>query len=377
MIRTPKPLVAILVICLSSLLATPADSQQLYRSITGPCNFQFPKDHGPHPGYRTEWWYYTGNLHTENGEQFGFQLTFFRSQMSPPDSRKDWPASPSAWRTEQLFLAHAAITNINKKTFLHAEQMARGALGMAGTNQDENTTTIFLKNWLAQIRSNIQTLTAKTDDFTIKLSLDPAKAPVAHGNSGYSRKGRRPESASCYYSFTRLDANGSLIIKGKRYEVKGLAWMDHEFSSAPLEPDLSGWDWFSLQLDNNTELMVYMLRQDDGEYSPASSGTFVDTRGEVQHLSKEMIQVQILDVWKSPHSAAVYPAKWHIRIKPLQLDLHIVPNVADQEMLTPESTRVTYWEGSVSIAGTSNGKQVSGAGYVELTGYAKKFDAPM
>ena len=248
---------------------------------------------------------------------------------------------------------------------------------MAGTNQDENTTTIFLKNWLAQIRSNIQTLTAKTDDFTIKLSLDPAKAPVAHGNSGYSRKGRRPESASCYYSFTRLDANGSLIIKGKRYEVKGLAWMDHEFSSAPLEPDLSGWDWFSLQLDNNTELMVYMLRQDDGEYSPASSGTFVDTRGEVQHLSKEMIQVQILDVWKSPHSAAVYPAKWHIRIKPLQLDLHIVPNVADQEMLTPESTRVTYWEGSVSIAGTSNGKQVSGAGYVELTGYAKKFDAPM
>jgi len=377
MVKIPKLLLAFTVICLSTLSAASARSEQQFKSITGPCNFQFPQDHGPHPGYRTEWWYYTGNLKTVNGERFGFQLTFFRSQMSPPDSRKNWPESPSAWRTEQLYLAHAALTNINEKTFFHAEQMARGALGMAGTSQDAATTSVFLNNWSAKIRSNSQTLSAETDDFTIQLSLEPAKLPVAHGNSGYSLKGRKPKNASCYYSFTRLEATGSLFLQGRKYDVEGLAWMDHEFSSAPLEPDLAGWDWFSLQFSDNTELMIYLLRQDGGGYSPASSGTFVGPTGKVQHLSREMILVETLDVWESPHSAAIYPAKWRIRIKPLKLNLLILPNVADQEMLTSESTRVTYWEGSVAVKGTGDGKELQGVGYVELTGYAKKFDAPM
>ncbi|MDY0041976.1 MAG: lipocalin-like domain-containing protein [Desulforhabdus sp.] len=356
---------------------TMAHAEQSFKSITGPCQFQFPRDHGPHPGYRTEWWYYTGNLHTEMGERFGFQLTFFRSQMSPPGAEKKWPQSPSAWRTQQLFLAHAALSDIENGRFFDAEQMARGALHMAEARQESDRVFISVKNWSATITLEKHLLVAETPNFRLDLVLKPHKQPTAHGDSGYSLKGLNPESASCYYSMTRLEAGGSLYMNGRKVELKGLAWMDHEYSSAPLEPDLVGWDWFSLQLDNGTELMIYLLRKGNDEYSGASSGTLVKSSGETRYLSREMFQVEILNRWKSPHSQAVYPAGWRIMIPKLQLDLRIAPNLADQEMRTSETTRVTYWEGSVSVEGNLQGERVAGAGYVELTGYDKRFDAPL
>lgn len=348
-----------------------------FNSVTGPCHLQFPQDHGPHPGYRTEWWYYTGNLQSESGERFGFQLTFFRRQMSPAGADKKWPESRSAWRTQQLFLAHAALSDMQSGKFFHAEQMARGALEFAGARQDSERVFVFVKNWSAGITSEKHLLIADTDDFSIDLVLKPQKSPAAHGDAGYSLKGRKPESASCYYSVTRLEVEGSLYIKGRKVEIKGLAWMDHEYSSAPLESDLVGWDWFSLQFDNGTELMIYLLRQDNGDYSAASSGTFIESSGLTRHLSREMFKVETLEQWKSPHSQAVYPAGWRIEILPMQLELKITPNMADQEMRTPETTRVIYWEGSVTVEGALHGKNLSGAGYVELTGYANAFDAPM
>lgn len=362
---------------LGAVLPTSGYSQEQFRSVSGPCNFHFPRDHGPHQDFRTEWWYYTGRLESEQGHEFGFQLTFFRSRVTPPATVKHPPEPPSAWRTDQLYLAHAALTDIPGQDFFHAEQMARAALGMAGASREGDGTGIFLKHWYARIEPHIHKLSAETDDFSVQLTLKPAKPPVPHGNSGYSLKGRKKESASCYYSMTRLQATGSVFLQHEEYPVKGLAWMDHEFSSAPLEADLVGWDWFSLQFNDNTELMIYLLRQDDGEYSPASSGTFVEPAGQVQHLSREMIEVEVLEVWESPRSAAIYPAQWRIRIKPLDLELIVLPTLADQEMLTPESTRVTYWEGSVSANGSIEGNALHGVGYVELTGYAKKFDAPM
>jgi predicted secreted hydrolase len=346
-----------------------------YLAVTGPCNLRFPEDHGAHPGYRTEWWYYTGNVESDGGERFGFQLTFFRNQISPPGSERSWPEPHSAWRAQQLYLAHAALSDISGKHFYHAENTARGALGLAGVDQDEGATTVFLENWSAMLAPSRQTIHATADQFALDLTLTPAKEPALHGESGYSLKGATPERASCYYSFTHLDARGTVAIGGQQFQVNGLAWMDHEFSSSPLDPDLAGWDWLSLQLSNNSELMIYLLRRSDGTYSSASSGTFVDPEGRAAHLDREDFSVEVLDHWKSPRSRARYPSRWRVTVPALQTALTIRPNLEDQEMETPESTRITYWEGSVSVEGTSHGRLVSGNGYVELTGYAGRLEA--
>ena len=358
-------------------LISPVSSEEGFKSVTGPCNLAFPRDHGAHPGFRTEWWYYTGNLENQAGNRFGFQLTFFRIQISPMGAEKTWPSPASAWRTQQIYLGHAAVTDINRKQHLQAEEAARGALGIAGTHQKNGGTDIFLKNWSARIEQDNHRINAQPDKFSIDLGLTPLKPLVMHGDNGYSRKGSTPEKASCYYSYTRLKAKGRLTVGDKSYPVEGLAWMDHEFSTAPLESGLSGWDWFSLQLSDHTEVMVFLLRDAKGGLGPASSGTYIDGKGNSIHISKKDFHINVLDTWKSPVSHAVYPSRWRIRIFPMNLDVIVNPNLENQEMRTPETTRVTYWEGSVSVTGTKNGSFITGAGYVELTGYSKKFDAPM
>ena len=355
----------------------PASAEDGYKLVTGPCNLEFPRDHGSHPGFRTEWWYYTGNIENKEGNRFGFQLTFFRSQISPMGAEKTWPSPASAWRTQQIYLGHAAITDINRKQHLQAEAAARGALEIAGTHQKKGGTDIFLKNWSARIEQDNHRITAQTDIFSIDLILTPAKSPVMHGDKGYSRKGSAPEKASCYYSYTRLKSKGRLTIGDKTFPVEGLSWMDHEFSTAPLDFGLSGWDWFSLQLSDHTEVMIFLLRDAKGGLGPASSGTYIDGKGNSIHISKKDFLISVLDTWKSPVSHGVYPSRWRIRIFPMNLDVIVNPNLENQEMRTPESTGVTYWEGSVSIAGSKNKKSVTGIGYVELTGYAQTFDAPM
>jgi len=348
-----------------------------YLSVTGPCNLEFPRDHGPHHGYRTEWWYYTGNLQAASGAKYGFQLTFFRSQISPPDDRQKWPQPTSAWRTQQVYLAHSAISNITEKQHLQAELVSRQALKMAGADQIEGSTTLFLKNWSARIGPDKHLLTVNSDGFSYELALTPEKPPVLHGLSGYSLKGSTAERASCYYSLCRLNAEGKLSIGEKNVTVKGSAWMDHEYSTALLEPGLQGWDWFSLQLSDRTEVMAFVLRKEKGGIGPASSATVIGNQGHSRHISNEEFAVTVLNTWKSPHSKAVYPAGWRLQIFPSLVDLTITPNLADQEMHTFGSTGVIYWEGSVSIEGTRAGQPVVGQGYVELTGYDKAFDAPM
>ena len=212
-----------------------ADGQKGYLAVTGPCHQTFPDDHGAHEGYRIEWWYYTGNLLAESGDRYGFQLTFFRNQMSPSDAVQNWPRPASAWRTQQIFVGHAAISDLNKKMHRHGEQMARGALGMAGIAKQQSETTVFIKDWSATIGSDSHTLKARTADFAFDLRLQPAKPPVLHGQAGYSRKGSTAERASCYYSLTRLKTNGMLSIDGRTISVEGLSWMDHEYSTASLE----------------------------------------------------------------------------------------------------------------------------------------------
>jgi len=345
-----------------------------YRTVTGPCDFVFPRDHGAHPDYRTEWWYYTGNLATPSGKRYGFQLTFFRTQIAEPGSEKTWPKNPSTWRTKDLFLAHTALSDLETKRFHLDERVARSGAGLAGVAQDGEATRVFIGSWSALIDPGGHRLKAPAKEFSLDLLCKAAKPLTAHGIEGYSLKGKRLESASCYYSYTRLEAEGSITLNGKDVPVRGTAWMDHEFSSAPLEEDLEGWDWFSLQLEDRTELMIYLLRHKPGENSPASSGTFVSASGEAIRLSHNDFQVEVLERWKSPRSKATYPSRWKIRVIPLNLELSVVPILSDQELVTEKSTRVTYWEGSVSVSGRSGQGPVFGVGYVEMTGYAKSFD---
>jgi predicted secreted hydrolase len=354
-----------------------AEDEADFLSVTGPCNLVFPKDHGPHPGYRTEWWYYTGNLQSDAGTPYGFQLTFFRWQISPPDAQKKWPEPHSAWRTRQIYIGHAAISDISKERYLPSEQIAREALEMAGVSQKANATTIFIKNWSAKIGIGSHLLKAATDDFSYELILRPLKPLVLHGADGYSRKGSTAERASCYYSFTRLMAEGTLTLDGKTIPVKGLCWMDHEFSSAPLEPGIIGWDWFGLQLSDQSEIMLFELRNKNGGRHPASSGTFIDPSGRPQHLIREDFSVEILDRWKSPQSGAMYPVRWRVDVFPLAIQLSVAANMVNQEMQTPGSTGETYWEGSVAASGSVGNRTIQGQGYVELTGYVKFFSPPM
>lgn len=364
--------------------------------ITGPCHLKFPEDHDRHPGYRVEWWYYTGNVETEAGRRFGFQLTFFRYQLAPssdfiqqvkavdddhptPDGTNTAQKSfqgVSAWRTNQLYFAHAAITDIKGKHYLHAEDVAREALGMAGVRHASDTTEIFLKDWSATIRPHEHRLMAKTDDFSLDLMLKSLKMPVLHGDRGYTRKGASRQQASCYYSFTRLETTGTIALNGDLFKVTGFSWMDHEFSSAPLDRNAAGWDWFSLQMDDDTELMVYVIRMKDGTLNPASSATFVRADGRYDHFMQGDFDLDVLDTWKSPHSGGIYPARWRLSVRQLGLDLMITPGLEDQEMQSPKSTGITYWEGSAAARGTSQGKAVSARGYVELTGYVQSMGQP-
>jgi predicted secreted hydrolase len=376
-IRIKTGILYLLLFILSLSRPVLAEDENAYLSVTGPCNLEFPRDHGDHPGYRTEWWYYTGNLRTADGDRYGFQLTFFRRQLSPPPAEDKWPSRPSAWRTSQVYLAHAAVSDINGRQHRYSEDAARAALGMAGVDRRARSTKIFLKNWSVQIEALHHRIKVSAADFSYELTFTPAKPLVLHGQDGYSPKGATPERASCYYSFTRLEGQGRITVGGRTVAVSGTAWMDHEFSTDLLEPGITGWDWFSLQLFDNTEIMVFLLRTVTGGLHPASSGTFIHTDGSTRHLAFDAIRMEVLDTWHSKKSAARYPARWRLQLLPLSFDAEITSNLPDQEMHTTVTTGVTYWEGSVSVAGTKANLPVKGEGYVELTGYAEAFDVPM
>jgi predicted secreted hydrolase len=354
-----------------------ADDLSEYLSVDGPCNLEFPKDHGSHPDYRTEWWYYTGNLRSDTGDAYGFQLTFFRSRIIPPKDEKKWPQKPSAWRVSQVYLAHAAVSDIVGRRHLQAEDVSRAALGMAGAIQAGQDTKIFLKNWSAQIKADRHRLSVNAVDFSYELKFKPAKPLVLHGDRGYDLKGSTADRASCYYSFTRLEGHGRITLGQNTVAVTGSAWMDHEFSTASLEPGISGWDWFSLQFSDHSEVMVYIFRTEKGGLHAASSGTYIDADGITHQIGSEDIAVEVLDTWQSKRSKARYPSKWQMQIEPLELDIKLTSKLADQEMITSKSTGVTYWEGGVSIEGTKTKQSISGEGFVELTGYAAAFDAPI
>jgi predicted secreted hydrolase len=336
-----------------------------YRRVTGPMNLVFPVDHGPHSEYMTEWWYVTGNLDSDSGRHFGYQLTFFRRALTPPT---DTQSRESNWATNQVYMAHFALTDISGNSYTATEKFERGAAGLAGAEAEP--VAVWLDNWKIAANSDNQfILTASQGNQTLSLKMISVKVPTLHGVQGYSQKGPDLGSASTYYSLSRLLSTGTVTIDGTEYPVSGSSWMDHEFSTSALSADQVGWDWFSIQLDDGTDVMLFHLRRVDGSIDPFSSGTIIDAAGESTRLSTDDFSIAVLSTWISPHSDATYPASWAVTIPSGDLALKITPYIADQEL----DLSFTYWEGAVHITGTHNGQAVTGVGYAELTGYAERF----
>jgi predicted secreted hydrolase len=344
------------------VVAPTADSSGFARA-DGTRALSFPADFGPHPDFQTEWWYYTGNLDTADGRHFGYQLTFFRQAIQPPDKVS---TRASDWATDQVYMAHFALTDVARGKFQSYERLERGAAGLAWA-QAAPDYHVWLDDWsVEQQGMHAYHLRASQAGIGIDFTLDDLKGPVLEGDQGYSRKGSEPGNGSYYYSQTRLQTQGTVTVSGQTYAVSGLSWMDHEFSTSALSTGLAGWDWFALQLSDGSELMVYSLRKTDGSVDPFSSGTWIAADGKPRALTRADFEIKALGVWMSAYSKAQYPNRWQVAVPSLGIQLEVTPYLADQE----HHLTTVYWEGAVHFSGTRDGKPVSGSGYVELTGYA-------
>jgi predicted secreted hydrolase len=341
-----------------------------YAHALGPREFSFPADHGPHPEYRNEWWYVTGNLDAAGGERFGFELTIFRFALAfEPEEAAIPGAAASDWRTRQVYIGHFAVTDVAGRRFLVAERFARGALGLAGATAEPFR--VWLEGWwLKEFPGTTRPagawlLHADDGDTSLTVVLEPLKAPVLNGIDGLSRKSAEAGNASYYYSITRLDTNGALRIGSDVYDVSGLSWLDREWGSSALSDAQQGWDWFALQFEDGSELMFYQLRRRDGSVDSMSAGTWIPAAGDSVYLAHDDVTIEVRDHWDSPEGGR-YPAAWTIEVPRLELVLEVLPVHAAQEL----DTSVRYWEGAVDVTGQRRAEALAGRGYVELTGYA-------
>jgi predicted secreted hydrolase len=351
------------------LLLIPVWAVQWQLALPG-YQYQFPRDHFSHPDYQTEWWYYTGNLRAAEGHRFGFELTFFRHALHLPEGME--ANSDATWRPEQIYLAHLALSDIDGGEFYHAERLNRAGPGLAGV--DSNQERYWNGNWQVQwlsTQTGEQQLQAVCRRFTLKLNLTPEKPLVIHGQNGVSQKGSEIGRASHYISFTRLRAGGELEWNGASFSLDGLVWMDHEFSTEQLDSTDAGWDWFSIQLQNNEELMLYRLRKKSGQEDPYSSGTYVDAQGEAHFLDGSHFSLSPSGVWQSPNSGARYPLAWDITIPALDLELSERTSLKNQELFNKDKAFPSYWEGAVTYSGHIHSQPTHGVGYLEMTGYDK------
>jgi len=329
------------------LVCVALGSEAGYRQALPGYRYEFPRDHFNHEEFQTEWWYYTGNLRASDGRKFGFELTFFRHAVQRE-------AGASVWDVRDIWLAHLALSDIDGGRFMHAERTNRAGAGLAGASLTERR--VWNGNWEARwTGEREQRLVAIDERFRFELALKSVKAPVVHGVAGVSQKAAGAGRASHYVSLTRLEASGTVTVDGKALRVEGLAWMDHEFFTHQLAPEQTGWDWFSLQFDDGTELMLFRLRRKDGSADPYSAGTFVDARGRAVHLSRDQFTVTPGKTWKK------YPVEWTVRAPSVNVDVKVATRLQGQELAGGGNV---YWEGAMEVSGSRKG-----VGYLEMTGY--------
>lgn len=320
--------------------------------------FNFPADHGAHPEFATEWWYFTGNLNADTGTALGYQLTLFRLGM-----KSELVDDVSPWRSHQLYMGHLAVSDIENSKHYSEERFSRAAAGLAGAQ------TIPLKVWLGpwSITATQETLfplrlNAESNNMAIDLTLlKPNKPIVLQGKQGLSQKSATVGNASYYYSYTRIPTQGNILIDDRKLSVKGNSWFDREWSSSALSADQQGWDWFSLQLNDQREIMFYQLRDKQGHAQRLSEGVLVDASGNTQKLNLENTQLKPVSNWHNAQGVS-YPVSWTLKIPEHGIDLRVEAAFNDQEM----RHSVHYWEGAVIVSGSH-----SGTGYLELSGYEK------
>jgi predicted secreted hydrolase len=341
------------------VLSAPA---QGFSRAFAPRELEFPEDHGAHPDFRSEWWYFTGNVESSTGRRFGFQLTFFRFALSPEDTPR-----ASAWGSNQVYMAHFALSDQKAGAFHAFERYSRAALELAGARAAPFR--VWLGDWRAEGGENAMfplRLRAAENGYAVSLAAERGKPFVLQGDAGLSQKSAEPGNASYYYSLTRMPVDGTIVTPAGEFRVRGAAWLDREWSTTALADGQVGWDWFALQLSDGRDLMVYRLRRSDGSVDPHSSGTLVESDGTHRVLAADEFELQVLDHWRSPRDGAEYPARWRLHVPSAAIHVEITPELADQEL----DLAFRYWEGASRVAGRSQGRAVSGRGYVELVGYS-------
>ena len=345
------------------LCAVTAGLAQDWRSAIPGWQYEFPRDHHAHPEFKTEWWYFTGNLFDAAGHRFGFELTFFRDGMIPLSERKP---DRSRFIVDDLRFAHFAITDPMSGRFLFDEKASRGAFGEAGF--DDKDRIAWIEDWSLTINGETEfRLTAAMKDAAADLILAPQKQPAIHGENGVSIKASGENHASHYYSITRLTTTGTIRLNGKEFRVNGLSWFDHEWATNQLAPNQVGWNWICLQLSDGSDLMLYQMRLTDGSVDAASSGTLIASDGTAKHLKSGDFTAGATARWHSPKTGADYPVEWHLVVPSSKLEVSVRPILKEQELaLEP----LTYWEGAIDAAGKVVNQNLTGIGYLELTGYA-------
>jgi len=330
-----------------------------FELVTQPRSFSFPEDHGEHPGFRNEWWYFTGNLTTKSQRRFGFQLVFFHNALAPGVA-----VGSSPWRSNQGWMAHFALTDVQTEEFHAFERLSRGSMGLAGV--ERVPLKVWLDQWSATWRDGSWWLSASQAGVGIELELKELRRPVLQGDAGLSQKSSALGNASYYYSIPRLQVSGEVVLAGQQYPVAGDAWLDREWSTSALDERHVGWDWFALQLSDGSELMFYRLRLKGGEIDPHSAGSWLQADGRLIRLGLADIQLEEVGSWQSPKGGN-YPLYWRLVIPAHGLELEVSPLIEDQEL----DLLLRYWEGAVEVVGRRAGENIQGRGYLELTGYAE------
>jgi predicted secreted hydrolase len=323
--------------------------------------FHFPADHGPHPDFRTEWWYFTGNLTGPSRQAFGFELTFFRQGYG---LLRPATIGHSPFATGDVKFAHLTVTDVQNNKFYAAERTSRGAFGEAGF--EEGSKLVWIENWSVAYDGHFR-LHANDGQHGIDLDLVPRGDPVLEGDHGFSRNAEGPGRASFYYSIPVLQANGTIQVRGTRFQVSGTAWFDREWATNPMNPNQAGWDWFAIQLGDGSNLMLYRIRRKDGEVDPFSRGKYIAADGSTVDLERDDFQMTPTRFWQRDATALRYPVGWTLSVPKLQTTLQVSTPVEDQEL----ALSVRYWEGCIRITGTKAAKPIGGVGYMELTGYER------
>ncbi|MEY5008966.1 MAG: hypothetical protein RLZZ253_105 [Verrucomicrobiota bacterium] len=326
-------------------------------------NYEFPADHGPHRAFKTEWWYFTGNLSDDDGHRYGYQFTLFRQGVRPPGGA---PAGKSRFLVDAFYFGHFAVSEFSGGRFHFSQKLSRGAFGEAGDG--DGSRLVWLEDWsVEQLENNRFRIRASMEAGGLVFDLESGRGWVVLGGGGISPKSDRPGHASHYYSGTRMKTAGELSVGGKVRRVSGESWFDHEWASNQLAPGQVGWNWMSIQLSDGSDLMLYQMRLRDGGVDSGSNGTWIRPDGSSVFLKSSEYQMRPLRYWKSPQTGACYPVEWEVEVPSMGVRIRVSTPMEKQELVMQP---VVYWEGAVEASGSAMGAPVSGRGYLEMTGYA-------